>query len=173
MTAPLLPALGLSLAAWLVMALTNLLVMLAVGLPPDARAAVWYWCWYILAACQPCVPGNIGPFHFFSLLALSLVGVSGVHSAAFALFLHALVTLPPFLLSVGLVLFSGGAGGLQKHRNPRGLPNDLDSPAPEGALQASVIIPARDAASLCPPAWVPWKPSRVDPRRGLRGDRCR
>jgi hypothetical protein len=96
------------------MALTNLLVMLAVGLPWDPRAAVLVLVLVFVGSVPALVPGNIGPFHFFSMLALSLLGISGVKSAAFALFLHALVTLPPILLSAVIVVMS--ARSHNKHR---------------------------------------------------------
>lgn len=115
-----LPALGLSLASWAVMTLTNLLVMLAVGLPWNPRAAVLVLVLVFVGSAPALVPGNVGPFHFFSMLALSLLGISGAKSAAFALFLHALVTLPPLLLSAAVVLVSERfpkKGGLHSHES--------------------------------------------------------
>lgn len=109
-----LPALGLSLAAWLVMALTNLLVMLAVGLPVNFTAAALVLVLVYVGSVPALLPGNIGPFHFFAMLALSLAGIEGPMSAAFALYLHALVTLPPLLLSVAWVIFGGRPNVAQK-----------------------------------------------------------
>lgn len=99
-----LPAMALSLASWLVMALTNLLVMQAVGLAWDWRAAVLVQVLLIVGSVPALIPGNLGTFHFFAMLGLSLMGISGGKSAAFALFLHALITLPPLVISAGLLL---------------------------------------------------------------------
>jgi uncharacterized membrane protein YbhN (UPF0104 family) len=101
------PAIGLSLAAWIIMAVTNQCVLHAVGLNGDWRASVLVLVLVYVGVIPAFAPGNIGPFHFFAMLALSLVGVSGSQNAAFALFLHLLVTLPPILLSAILILASG------------------------------------------------------------------
>jgi uncharacterized membrane protein YbhN (UPF0104 family) len=52
-------------------------------------------------------PGNIGPFHFFATLALVPFAVPFDQALAFAILLHAVVTLPPFLLGGAVLLWPG------------------------------------------------------------------
>lgn len=100
----LLPSAAATLLIWLIMWFTNLLVLralhLTVTLPGAALSLA-----LIYAGLIPAVmPGNFGPFYFFAMLGLAPYGISTGGQAAFAILLHALVTLPPLLISGGLLL---------------------------------------------------------------------
>ncbi len=94
-----LPALGLTVLAWLVMLSTNLLVLRALGLSADVRAGSLVLALVYFGVAPALMPGNLGPFYFFAMLGLAPFGISQAERGAFAVILHALVTLPPLVLA--------------------------------------------------------------------------
>lgn len=98
--------LAFTVLIWAVMLATNLLVFLALGLALDVRAAGLVLGLAYIGVAPAFMPGNIGPFYFFAMLALEPFGVAQTERAAFAMLLHALVVLPPLLLSGVYILAS-------------------------------------------------------------------
>jgi uncharacterized membrane protein YbhN (UPF0104 family) len=105
-----LPMAGLTIAIWLVMGATNLLLMQAFGIPADIRAAVLVLLMIYVGMLPALMPGNIGPFLFFATLALGVFGVEEQTKIGFALLLHAIVNLPPLIIAGGLMLISRRRG---------------------------------------------------------------
>ena len=100
------PALLLTGLVWLVMLVTNLLVLRSLGLDADARAGGLVLALVYLGVAPALMPGNFGPFYFFAMLGLTPFGIPEAERGAFAVLLHALVTLPPLVLAGGFVAAS-------------------------------------------------------------------
>ena len=100
----LLPSVAATLLIWLIMWLTNLLVLRALNLPVTLPGAALSLALIYAGLIPAVMPGNFGPFYFFAMLGLAPYGISTDGQAAFAILLHALVTLPPLLISGGLLL---------------------------------------------------------------------
>jgi hypothetical protein len=94
------PLAGWTVCIWGLMAATNLLVLAALGLPTDARAAGLVLVMIYVGVAPALMPGNAGPFYFFAMLGLAPFGVAEPERIAFAVLLHALVTVPPLALAV-------------------------------------------------------------------------
>jgi uncharacterized membrane protein YbhN (UPF0104 family) len=101
-----LPAVLLTLLIWVVMWLTNLLLFRSLGLSLGGDAAGLVLALVYIGLLPALMPGNIGPFYFFASLAVLPFGILSGQALAFAVLLHAIVTLPPLL---------GGAAGLFLH----------------------------------------------------------
>lgn len=99
------PVLLLTLVIWATMWATNLLLFRALGLSLGGAAAGLVLVLVMLGLLPALMPGNVGPFYFFAELALAPFAVGVQPAAAFAILLHAIVTLPP-LLAAGLLLTS-------------------------------------------------------------------
>lgn len=93
------PLAGWTVCIWILMAATNLLVLAALRLPPDARAAGLVLAMVYVGVAPALMPGNAGPFYFFAMLGLAPFGVAEPERIAFAVLLHALVTLPPLVMA--------------------------------------------------------------------------
>jgi hypothetical protein len=93
------PLAGWTIGIWALMAATNLFVLAALGLPIDARAAGLVLAMIYVGVAPALMPGNAGPFYFFAMLGLAPFGVAEPERAAFAVLLHALVTLPPLAMA--------------------------------------------------------------------------
>jgi hypothetical protein len=106
------PALALTGLVWLVMLATNLLVLRSLGLDADARAGGLVLALVYLGVAPALMPGNFGPFYFFAMLGLTPFGIPEAERGAFAVLLHALVTLPPLVLAGGFVAASRWIEGL-------------------------------------------------------------
>ncbi|MBN1371357.1 MAG: flippase-like domain-containing protein [Anaerolineaceae bacterium] len=100
----LLPSAAATLLIWLIMWLTNLLVLRSLHLPVTLPGAALSLALIYAGLIPAVMPGNFGPFYFFAMLGLAPYGISTGGQAAFAILLHALVTLPPLLISGGLLL---------------------------------------------------------------------
>lgn len=90
---------ALTLAVWLVMLSTNLCVLRAMDLPAGLPAGGLVLTLVYLGLAPALMPGNFGPFYFFAMLGLAPFGVDESLRAAFAVALHAVVTIPPVLLA--------------------------------------------------------------------------
>jgi len=97
---------ALTLAAWLVMLSTNLCVLRALDLPVEVPAGGLVLALVYLGLAPALMPGNFGPFYFFAMLGLAPFGVDESLRAAFAVALHAVVTLPPVLLAGSFLIAS-------------------------------------------------------------------
>lgn len=100
----LLPSAAATLLIWLIMWFTNLLVLRALNLPLTLPGAALSLALIYAGLIPAVMPGNFGPFYFFAMLGLAPYGISTDGQAAFAILLHAMVTLPPLLISGGLLL---------------------------------------------------------------------
>ncbi len=109
-----LPVALMTLATWVVMLATNLFVLRALDLPADFRAGGLVLALVVLGLAPALMPGNFGPFYFFAMLGLAPFGVPEPARAAFAVLLHAAVTLPPVLLAAGFL----AAGRLRRKAAP-------------------------------------------------------
>lgn len=101
------PALTLTALNWLVMLATNLILFRAVGLPLGGLAAGLVLALIMVGLLPALMPANIGPFHFFALLALQPFDVPADVGIAFAILLHAVVTLPTLLFAGSMLLLPG------------------------------------------------------------------
>jgi uncharacterized protein (TIRG00374 family) len=104
------PGVLLTIAIWVVMWSTNLLLFKSLGLSFSGTAGGLVLVLVYIGLLPALMPGNIGPFYFFATLALFPFGVLPVQALAFAVILHAIVTLPPLL--------GGGLGLLIRSPHP-------------------------------------------------------
>jgi glycosyltransferase 2 family protein len=100
------PVTGITLVIWIVMLTTNLILFRSFGLPALVVAGVLVLVTLYLGVLPGLMPGNIGPFYFFTTLALVPFGFEPQVRLAYAILLHATVTIPPLLMAGCFVLFS-------------------------------------------------------------------
>lgn len=98
--------LGLTVAYWLLNALSMLLVMRAMGIDVDPLAAFFCLCFLVIGMMIPAPPGNVGNFHVFARSSLTVFAVAATPAVAFAIVLHALSLLGVALLA-GCFFVSG------------------------------------------------------------------
>ncbi len=98
-----LPGIILTVIIWGIMWLTNLLLFKSMGISLGGTAGGLVLVLTYFGLLPALMPGNIGPFYFFATLALLPYGILHQQAIAFAVVLHAIVTLPPLV---------GGAIGL-------------------------------------------------------------
>ncbi|MBC8507585.1 MAG: flippase-like domain-containing protein [Chloroflexi bacterium] len=112
----LLPALLLTALIWVIMWGTNMFLFqsLKMELPLVAGGLVLVFIY--LGLLPALMPGNIGPFYFFAQLAVRPFIASDENALAFAILLHAIVTLPP-LLAGGIFLLFSGKGTVSERAN--------------------------------------------------------
>lgn len=91
--------------AWFLGGLTNYLAFLALGLPLGALPAAFLLGALYLGNVIPTSPGQLGTFHFISVLSLAVFEVAKEQALSYAILLH-LVVVAPILL--------GGAWGLSR-----------------------------------------------------------
>ncbi|HMD88904.1 MAG TPA: lysylphosphatidylglycerol synthase transmembrane domain-containing protein [Anaerolineaceae bacterium] len=100
------PVVGVTLSIWIVMLTTNLILLRSFGLPAQIVAGGLVLVTVYLGVLPALMPGNIGPFYFFTNLALTPFGINPQVRIAYAILLHATVTIPPLILGGCFVLFS-------------------------------------------------------------------
>jgi uncharacterized membrane protein YbhN (UPF0104 family) len=98
-----LPLAGMTVLIWTTMLATNVLMLRALGLTLDWRAGALVLALIYVGVAPALMPGNIGPFYFFAMLGLAPFGVNTGQRAAFAVLLHAVVTMTPVALAVGFL----------------------------------------------------------------------
>jgi len=103
-----------TLFIWGVMWATNLLVFRSVKLGADPLLAALVLVLVYIGLIPALMPGNIGPFYFFTQLALKAFAIPIDQALTFAILLHAVVTLPVLVIG-GVVLL---AASRNKSRNP-------------------------------------------------------
>jgi len=101
-----LPMLLFTAFIWWVMWLTNYLLFFSLGLPANPGAALVVLIMVYIGVLPALMPGNFGPFLFFAQLALQSYQVPPENALAYAILLHALVTLPPLIFGGGLLLMA-------------------------------------------------------------------
>jgi glycosyltransferase 2 family protein len=108
----LLPLMGITVLIWAFMLLNSLILFLALSLNvPLAAGGLVLVLGYIRTVLQM-PPGSVGPFYFFAQLGVTTFGASTEAALAFAILLHALVTLTPIIASAVLLLTSPDARSL-------------------------------------------------------------
>lgn len=80
-----------TLVAWLLAAVTNLVLFPAFNLPPAARPALFLLAVLQAGVAVPSSPGKIGVFHALCVLALGAFGVAGPVALGYGVVLHAIV----------------------------------------------------------------------------------
>jgi glycosyltransferase 2 family protein len=93
-----LPVIGLSILIWVFMWLNNLPVFRSVGLRADPWLGLFILVLVYIGLIPALTPGNIAPFYFFAQLGLVTFNVPSDEALAFAILLHAVVTLPVLML---------------------------------------------------------------------------
>jgi uncharacterized protein (TIRG00374 family) len=93
-------AAGWSLIAWLFGAVTNVALLKAFGLPPEAGIAILLLVVLQMGVALPAVPGHIGVFEALCLATLSLFGIEANVALGYGVTLHAVVLTPPILLGL-------------------------------------------------------------------------
>ena len=102
-----LPGILLTIFIWCVMWSTNILVFRGLGIPLGGTAAGLVLISVYVGLLPALMPGNIGPFYFFTLLALLPFELGRDQAFIYAVVLHAIVTIPPLLCGgIGLFLHS-------------------------------------------------------------------
>jgi uncharacterized protein (TIRG00374 family) len=100
-----LPGVWLTLLIWIVMWVTNWFLFQSLGLALGGTAAGLVLTLVYVGLFPALMPGNIGPFYFFTRLALTPFGLIQDQAIVFAVLLHAIVTLPPLLAgAIGLLV---------------------------------------------------------------------
>jgi uncharacterized protein (TIRG00374 family) len=97
----------LTILIWITMWSTNILLFKSLHLPMNALAGCMVLVLGYLQVLPIGTPGNIGTGYFFTELALKPFLVPIESAATYAIVLHALVTLPPLLISPLYLLVSG------------------------------------------------------------------
>ena len=110
----LIPALLLTVLIWVIMWGTNLLLLQSLNMYLPLVAGGLVLVFIYLGLLPALMPGNIAPFYFFAQLAVRPFIVSDENALAFAILLHAIVTLPPLLAGGIFLLFSGKVRSVRK-----------------------------------------------------------
>lgn len=97
----------LTILIWVTMWSTNLFLLLSVRLPANLLAGVLVLVFGFLQVLPINMPGNVGTAYFFTKLSLQPFGYPIDTIAAYAILLHALITLPPMLFSAMYLLLIG------------------------------------------------------------------
>lgn len=106
---------ALSLAIWLLVALTFLTSMLMLGLPGNFSCAVLAMCFTIAGLVTVPAPAGVGSTHGAIIIALTLFSIPFEQALAFAIIYHALTTALNILLGlVGLKAFKLDFRGLKR-----------------------------------------------------------
>jgi uncharacterized protein (TIRG00374 family) len=92
-----LPLLLITAFTWWIMWLTNYTLFFSLGIPANPGAALVVLIMVYVGVLPALMPGNFGPFLFFAQLALQSYQVPPENALAYAIILHALVTLPPLI----------------------------------------------------------------------------
>lgn len=97
----------ITLVIWCLMWATNLLIFKGVYLAVDFVMGGLVLVLVYIGLIPALMPGNIGPFYFFAQLALRAFNIPLDQALAFAILLHAVVTLP-VLIGGGVILLTSG-----------------------------------------------------------------
>jgi uncharacterized protein (TIRG00374 family) len=96
-----------TLIIWSLMWAANLPVLRSVGLGADPLTAGVVLALVYIGLIPALMPGNIGPFYFFAQLALRAFTIPLDQALAFAILLHAIVTLPVLAIGGVILLMPG------------------------------------------------------------------
>lgn len=102
-------AIMFTIIIWIVMWVTNLALFQSFNLPINPLAGGLVLVFGYIKVLPVGMPGNLGTSYFLTELALKTFNVNLEIAAAYAIVLHALVTLPPLIFSGLFLLISGRA----------------------------------------------------------------
>jgi glycosyltransferase 2 family protein len=115
-----LPSIGITAVIWLAMWATNQLLFHGIGLDLPLSAGGLVVVLIYIGVLPALMPGNVGPFYFFAQLGVAPFGTHPEDAVAFAILLHAIVTLIPLSAAGLALLFSvnlrGKLGTLWNHQ---------------------------------------------------------
>lgn len=97
----------ITLVIWSLMWATNLAAFKSVHLNADPLLAGLVLTLVYIGLIPALMPGNIGPFYFFAQLALRAFAIPFEQALAFAILLHAVVTLPVLVIGGVILLYTG------------------------------------------------------------------
>jgi uncharacterized membrane protein YbhN (UPF0104 family) len=97
----------LSAAVWLLETGLFLFVMPAFALPVRVDWAILTMAVTNLGILVPSTPGFVGPFHYFCMQSLVVLGVTGVTASSYAITVHALFCIPITVWGLGVILRYG------------------------------------------------------------------
>ncbi len=97
---------GLAVFSLGLSALTNYVILQAVGIPVPFTAALFVLIVLQVGSAPPSAPGKLGVFHYLTVLALSAFQVEKDLALAYAVLLYMVALMPKVILGVGVVVFS-------------------------------------------------------------------
>ncbi len=100
------PAVMMTALVWGVMWLTNALLFQGLRLELPIAAGGLVLVLVYVGVLPALMPGNVGPFYFFAQLGVAPFGVPPENAVAFAILLHAIVTLVPLVAAATSLLLS-------------------------------------------------------------------
>jgi len=100
---------GLSATILLLAASTNYLLFVAFGFELPAIAAVFLLVVLQVGNSAVSVPGNLGVFHYLTVLALAVYGIDRERALAYAIVLYAVAILPK--IALGVLIMTVGPHG--------------------------------------------------------------
>ena len=90
---------GLSVAFWLVNGIGTWSILHAVDDGATITAAYFCLCFLVIAVMLPAPPGNVGNFHAFASLGLTIAGIGQLSAITSAVLLHAVNTMSLVLIA--------------------------------------------------------------------------
>lgn len=109
---------GWSIAIWAVTIFLNQLILWSLEIRVPAAASVVILVVSQIGVRLPSSPGNVGVFHYMSVLALSLFGVDKSTALGYGILLHLVIYLPASLL--GLLFLAKSGYSLKRLRQASG-----------------------------------------------------
>lgn len=99
----LVPAIFMTTVIWAMMWSTNLILFQGLDLEISYLAGGLVLILVYIGVLPALMPGNVGPFYFFAQLGVTPFGIPAEDAVAFAVLLHAVVTLTP-LVACGILM---------------------------------------------------------------------
>jgi uncharacterized protein (TIRG00374 family) len=100
----LIATIALSIGFWVLTALSCQLWMWAFGLSLPWYAPIVLLAFLSIGMAVPSSPGHIGTYHFFTITAMTTLGVSDSAATSFAIVAHAMAVVPLTVLSIPLLI---------------------------------------------------------------------
>ena len=127
--------LALSIAFWVVNGIST--AVMVIGVDPEATwiAGFVCLCFLVIGVMVPAPPGNVGNFHAFAKLGLTVSGVATLPAIAAAVLLHALSSVTVAALAAAFAAFGTVRWQEARHALDRG-----DSPAATGTGAAEGAV---------------------------------
>jgi uncharacterized protein (TIRG00374 family) len=113
-----------SVIVWGLAALTNVLLLAALGIDVPGWSTWLVLVTGYIANFLPTVPGQVGVFEYAAVLALTSVGIEPEPALAFALLLHLVVYAPPAALGPVSMAIEGSSWAELREARKKGLEQD-------------------------------------------------